>query len=162
MGEPEPDLYRVLGISSDAAAADITRAYRRRARAVHPDTAAPGAEDPARFRAVSEAYQVLSDPSRRAGYDRARDQRAARAHGPQARRPARSGPAAGMPRAWPRVPPGPGPAGTPALWAGPVRVEPPPAAAASGPGPGTVRPAGAAGRAGLLRWYLGGRQVDLW
>lgn len=54
------DLYRVLGLSPGASAADVTRAYRRQARAWHPD-ARPG--DPAaaaRFREVTEAYEILT------------------------------------------------------------------------------------------------------
>jgi hypothetical protein len=146
MREPGPDLYRVLGISRDATAADVTRAYRRQARASHPDTAPPGAGAVARFRAVSEAYQVLSDPVRRAGYDRARFRQAV---------PGRAGPgrAAGMPLAWPRVPASPDPVRMPALRAGPVRVEPLPAAGSRG---------AVAAQAGRVRLYLGFVRDGLW
>ncbi len=64
------DYYETLGVARDASADDIKRAFRRLARDSHPD-ANPG--DPsaeARFREVAEAYEVLSDPSRRAAYDR--------------------------------------------------------------------------------------------
>jgi curved DNA-binding protein CbpA len=146
MVEPGPDLYQVLGVAREATGAEITRAYRRRARAVHPDTAPPGAGSAARFRAVSEAYQVLSDPARRAAYDHASYRETAPGHSQAAPRRARPRPApAEMPPAWPRVPAGPGPLRMPALWAGPVRVEPLRATAA-GPGPGTGSQAGAAVR----------------
>ncbi|MFI5035434.1 MAG: J domain-containing protein [Acidimicrobiales bacterium] len=64
------DLYAVLEVGHDASADDLKRAYRRLARQYHPD-ANPG--DPAaeaRFKEVSQAYEILSDPERRANYDR--------------------------------------------------------------------------------------------
>lgn len=64
------DYYAALGVARDAPSEDIKRAFRRLARESHPD-ANPG--DPAaeaRFREVAEAYEVLSDPQRRAAYDR--------------------------------------------------------------------------------------------
>lgn len=62
--------YEVLGVSTDATGAEIRRAYRRLARRHHPDVdARDGAER--RFRALTDAYQVLLDPARRAEYDRA-------------------------------------------------------------------------------------------
>ena len=63
------DPYRVLGVSQDASQEDIRRAYRRLARKNHPDVnKEPGAED--RFKAISEAYDVLGDPEKRAAWDR--------------------------------------------------------------------------------------------
>lgn len=67
----DTDLYATLGVAPDATPADLTKAYRRLARELHPDTNAdPAAED--RFKAVSAAYEVLRDPGTRAAYDQAR------------------------------------------------------------------------------------------
>lgn len=69
----EKDFYKELGISSDASADEVKKAYRKLARDLHPD-ANPGdtaTED--RFKAVSEAYAVLSDPDRRKEYDETRN-----------------------------------------------------------------------------------------
>jgi molecular chaperone DnaJ len=151
MRESGPDLYRVLGVARDATAADITRAYRQEARAAHPDTAPGGAGAVARFRAVAEAYQVLGDPARRAGYDRARSRQAPPGRGPSAR----PGPAAGMPLAWARAAAGRGSAQMPVL------VEPLPGAA-SGSGPGGASQAAAACRPGLVPWRPGLRWESLW
>ncbi len=60
------DLYAILEVSSDASEAEIKRAYRRRAREAHPD--AGGDEE--EFKAVTHAYEVLSDPAKRDRYDR--------------------------------------------------------------------------------------------
>ncbi|MBW3614984.1 MAG: J domain-containing protein [Actinobacteria bacterium] len=64
--------YEVLGIDSDAGAAEIRAAYRDQARALHPDSrdpALPAAEADAALRLVNEAWSVLGDPQRRAAYD---------------------------------------------------------------------------------------------
>ena len=64
------DYYDVLGVSRDAGDAEIKKAFRRLARELHPDVNAedPQAED--KFKEAAEAYEVLSDPERRATYDR--------------------------------------------------------------------------------------------
>lgn len=68
----EKDYYAVLGVSSTATPKEITTAYRKLARELHPD-ANPGdqaAED--RFKEVSAAYEVIGDPDKRGEYDEAR------------------------------------------------------------------------------------------
>jgi curved DNA-binding protein CbpA len=59
------DLYAVIGVARDASAAKIKAAYRRKSKAAHPDTG--GSEEA--FAALAQAYEVLSDPERRAKYD---------------------------------------------------------------------------------------------
>jgi molecular chaperone DnaJ len=69
MATTERDYYELLGVSREASDAEIKRAFRARARELHPDvSAAPDADG--QFREVAEAYEVLSDPDRRATYDR--------------------------------------------------------------------------------------------
>jgi curved DNA-binding protein len=64
----DEDFYQILGVPRDASQEDIQRAYRKLARTYHPDVNHdPGAED--RFKDVSEAYDVLSDPQTRRRYD---------------------------------------------------------------------------------------------
>jgi curved DNA-binding protein CbpA len=63
------DPYGVLGVRRQAPPDEIARAYRRAARATHPDGGGSGA-GAERFQAVSDAYDLLRDPGRRAGYDR--------------------------------------------------------------------------------------------
>jgi len=62
------DHYASLGLSSGASLADVKKAFRQQASLHHPDrNASPDA--PQRFRAVQEAYEVLSDPDKRQAYD---------------------------------------------------------------------------------------------
>jgi molecular chaperone DnaJ len=68
----EKDYYAALGVPKDADAAAIKKAYRSLARDLHPDKNPNNAEAEARFKEVSEAYDVLSDTKRRAEYDEAR------------------------------------------------------------------------------------------
>ncbi|MDQ2648146.1 MAG: molecular chaperone DnaJ [Actinomycetota bacterium] len=63
------DYYELLELPRDASPDDIKRAYRRLARQLHPDTN-PDPEAEARFKQVAQAYEVLSDPDKRARYDR--------------------------------------------------------------------------------------------
>ncbi|HET7193629.1 MAG TPA: DnaJ domain-containing protein, partial [Nocardioides sp.] len=63
------DLYDLLGVSRDADAETIKKAYRRMARRLHPDVN-PDPETQEQFKEVSRAYEVLSDPQKRAAYDR--------------------------------------------------------------------------------------------
>ncbi|HBT95663.1 MAG TPA: molecular chaperone DnaJ [Coriobacteriia bacterium] len=63
------DYYQILDVSKDAGEADIKKAFYRKARELHPDVnKAPDAED--RFKELNEAYDVLSDATKRAQYDR--------------------------------------------------------------------------------------------
>jgi molecular chaperone DnaJ len=68
----EKDYYKALGVTKDASAADIKKAYRKLARELHPDKNPGNAEAEAKFKDVSEAYDVLSDESKRKEYDEAR------------------------------------------------------------------------------------------
>src|SRR5665648_1078875 len=64
------DLYSVLGVAKTASAADITKAYRKLAKKLHPDLN-PG-DDAAeeKFKQVAQAYSILNDPDKRGQYDR--------------------------------------------------------------------------------------------
>jgi curved DNA-binding protein CbpA len=68
-GGPDPDLYQLLGVPCGASREEIALAWRRRARAEHPDARPGDAAAAARFRALAQAWQVLGDPARRAAYD---------------------------------------------------------------------------------------------
>ena len=64
------DYYEVLGVSSNASEGDLKKAYRTKAKELHPDrnSSNPNAED--QFKEVNEAYDVLKDQNKKAAYDR--------------------------------------------------------------------------------------------
>ncbi|MDR7490801.1 MAG: molecular chaperone DnaJ [Armatimonadota bacterium] len=64
------DYYATLGIRRDASQEEIKQAYRRLAREYHPDVRRDDPQANERFKEINEAYAVLSDPARRAQYDR--------------------------------------------------------------------------------------------
>lgn len=68
----EKDFYAVLGVSKNASAGDIKKAYRKLARELHPDHNPNNSEAHDRFKSVSEAYDVLSDDKKRREYDEMR------------------------------------------------------------------------------------------
>jgi curved DNA-binding protein CbpA len=72
VARPEQDYYSLLDLSRGASALEVERAYRRAARATHPDTNPHDSSAAERFNAVTIAYQTLRDPGRRASYDRTR------------------------------------------------------------------------------------------
>ena len=117
-GGPGPDLYQLLGVSRGASRQEIAQAWRRRARTEHPDSQPRDIAAADRFRALAGAYQVLSDPARRAAYDQA----LAQEQRPESGAPA---PAARVPVHHAGRPGGADPLARPSapLRAGPVLVE---------------------------------------
>jgi curved DNA-binding protein CbpA len=115
------DPYQVLGVDTSASRQDIARAYRQAVQRAHPDAQPTDPRAAARFQELTDAYDLLSDPLRRAAYDRAHHPAddAGGQHSP---------PRAPMAR-WPRsphllvTPPGQ------PIWGGPVHIEPPAAPA---------------------------------
>lgn len=68
----DKDFYAVLGVAKDVSDAELKKVYRKLARQYHPDSNPGDAAAEARFKEISEAYAVLSDPQERAEYDQIR------------------------------------------------------------------------------------------
>ena len=68
----EKDFYKVLGVDKKSTPEEIKKKYRSLARDLHPDKTSGDAALEEKFKAVSEAYDILSDPKKRAEYDEAR------------------------------------------------------------------------------------------
>jgi molecular chaperone DnaJ len=76
------DFYKVLGVSKDASAAEIKKAYRKLARANHPDSNPGDKAAEERFKAIAEAYDVVGDEEKRKQYDEMRSLFAGGGFGP--------------------------------------------------------------------------------
>lgn len=70
--DPSVDYYKALGVSQTASAEDIKRAYRKLAKANHPDSTGGDKAKESRFKDISNAYDVLGDSKKRALYDQIR------------------------------------------------------------------------------------------
>ena len=70
--DPSVDFYKALGVSQSASAEEIKRAYRKLAKAYHPDSTGGDKAKESRFKDISNAYDVLGDAKKRAMYDEIR------------------------------------------------------------------------------------------
>lgn len=68
----EKDFYKILGVSKDVPDAELKKVYRKLAKEFHPDRNPGNAQAEAKFKDISEAYDVLSDPAQRKEYDAVR------------------------------------------------------------------------------------------
>ncbi len=68
----DKDFYKILGVSKDVSEAELKKVYRKLARQFHPDSNPGDTAAEAKFKEVSEAYSVLSDPAQRKEYDAVR------------------------------------------------------------------------------------------
>jgi curved DNA-binding protein CbpA len=113
--------YRVLGVDTGASRQDIARAYRRAVHGAHPDAQPADPRAAGRFRELTDAYDLLTDPARRAAYDRTHHPAAEPGGQPPPPRPS-------MAR-WPGSPHLLPPLYGQQVVAGPVHIEPPAAPA---------------------------------
>ncbi len=63
------DAYEILGVAKDVTDADLKKAYRKLARKYHPDVNPDDQEAEKKFKEISAAYDILSNPEKRAEYD---------------------------------------------------------------------------------------------
>jgi curved DNA-binding protein CbpA len=128
-GRGHHDPYRVLGVDAGASRQDIARAYRRAVQRVHPDSRPADPQAASRFRELTDAYDLLTNPARRAAYGRAHHPAGEGGGQPSAPRYRSPAERWAGPRHLLAPPPGQ------PIWAGPVHIEPP-AAPASEQDPG--------------------------